>query len=242
MPTEFPMVYTLYLALGTRRLAHDRALVRKLPSVETLGATTVICVDKTGTLTEGRLEVAEVVGPDDLEVLEAAVMACEPRPFDPLDIAILEYARARGIDVGALHAGTLEQDYPFDPVGKYVTHVWARPDGSHRIAAKGSPEGLAGGAAPHDRLAASGLRVIAVSGGLLPGASSGDRAADESALRPLGLVAFADPVREGVDEALTECRSAGIRVVMITATTPRPRTRSPRACTCRTKASTATSS
>ncbi len=222
MPAEFPMVYTLYLALGARRLALDRALVRRLPSVETLGATTVICVDKTGTLTEGRLAVAEVAGVSERAVLETAVLACEPTPFDPLDVAILEHARSHGIDVEALHAGTLETDYPFDPTGKYVTHVWRMPDGSRRIAAKGSAETLADADAwaAHDRLATSGLRVIAVAGGELRGDTIGDRVADECALSYVGMIAFADPLRAGVDEALAECRSAGIRVVMITGDHP----------------------
>ena len=105
VPEEFPMVYTLYLALGARRVAHDRALVRRLPSVETLGSAGVICTDKTGTLTYGRVSVAEVAGDDSGAVLEAAVLACEPRPFDPLDLALLAYARTHGVDVDALHQG-----------------------------------------------------------------------------------------------------------------------------------------
>ena len=222
LPEEFPIVFTLYLALGARRLARDRALVRRLPSVETLGATTVICVDKTGTLTEGRLAVGEVVGDDDQRVLEYAVLASEPQPFDPLDVAIVEHARARGVDVDALHASALVVDYPFDPVGKYVTHVWRLPDGTHRVAAKGSAETLGGDStiAAHDRLAAAGLRVIAVAGGELPATPTGDRPVDERPLGPIGLVAFSDPVREGVEDALAQCRSAGIRVVMITGDHP----------------------
>ena len=99
VPEEFPMVYTLYLALGAWRLARDRALIRRLPSVETLGATTVVCTDKTGTLTLGHLAVGSVVGADpataERAVLEAGVLASEPAPYDPLDRAIVEFARTR---------------------------------------------------------------------------------------------------------------------------------------------------
>ena len=204
VPEEFPMVYTLYLALGAWRLARGRALVRRLPSVETLGATTVICTDKTGTLTYGRLAVGAVVGDDERAVVEAAVLASEPNPFDPLDRAIVDYARGHGIDVDALHANQLVADYPFDPAGKYLTHVWRMRDGTYRVAAKGSAESLAPDrfTETHEKLAASGLRVIAVSAGALTAAPTGDRPTDESALQPLGIIAFADPVRTGVADAL----------------------------------------
>jgi P-type Ca2+ transporter type 2C len=121
-----------------------------------------------------------------------------------------------------LHAGALVADHPFDPVGKYVTHVWRMGDGSCRVAAKGSAETLAANAMTevHDRLAARGMRVIAVSAGTLPGPPTGDRARDEAPLRLVGLVAFEDPLRERVADALAECRAAGIRVVMITGDHP----------------------
>jgi Ca2+-transporting ATPase len=244
IPEEFSMVYTLYLALGAWRLAQQRALVRRLPSVETLGSTTVICADKTGTLTQGRLAVAAIwtadggqhdggplTGPE-RALLEAAVLACEPRPFDPLDVAIVDYARRHHVDAAGLHAGQLVTDWPFDSAGKYLTHVWAA-DGDHerwRVASKGSIEGILGRTAPpaevrravsaaNAALAADGMRVIAVAAGDAA-ATSSTRAEDEAALCFLGLVAFSDPVREGVGDALAECRAAGIRVIMITGDHP----------------------
>jgi Ca2+-transporting ATPase len=248
IPEEFSMVYTLYLALGAWRLVQQRALVRRLPSVETLGSTTVICTDKTGTLTHGHLAVAgiwaagdrrddggphdeggEALTPAEADLLEAAVLACEPRPFDPLDVAIVDYAAARGVDTTGLHDGALVADWPFDPTDKYLTHLWRGADGRHRVAAKGSVEGilrhtapapdLDGAAAANEALSAEGMRVVAVAAAD-PGGPSGDRAHDEAGLRLLGLVAFSDPAREGVAEALAECRAAGVRVIMITGDHP----------------------
>ena len=229
IPEEFSMVYALYLALGAWELAHDDALVRRLPGVETLGSTTVICTDKTGTLTQGRLSVAslESVAGDSI-LLENAVLACEPDPYDPLDRAIVDYARQSGIDVDALHGADLVADWPFDANDKYITHLWRLADGTFRVVAKGSIEGVArhaGGAidasaqAAHDRFAEQGMRVIAVAVGSSNG-PTGDRASDESTLAYAGLVAFSDPVREGVAAALEQCRSAGIRVIMITGDHP----------------------
>jgi len=248
IPEEFSMVYTLYLALGAWRLAQDRALVRRLPSVETLGSTTVICTDKTGTLTEGRLSLSATWTPSGgirveadpeaapaNELLVAAVRACEPTPFDPLDLAIVDAARRHGVDVDRLHGDSLVDDWPFDPGDKYLTHAWAgTPEsttpGERSVAAKGAIEGILrhSAAEPSVRDAAQaanatftedGMRVVAVAAGTAP-CTARTRDEDEEGLRLCGLIAFSDPVRDGVDEALAQCRGAGIRVVMITGDHP----------------------
>ena len=233
IPEEFSMVYALYLALGAWRLAGERALVRRLPGVETLGSTTVICVDKTGTLTAGRLVVGGLVaalGIDEHDLLIAAVLACEPEPYDPLDLALVAFARERGIDVDDLHRAHLVNDWPFVADEKYLTHVWRLADGSTRVVAKGSLEGVAAHAhataeqhasllAEHQRLADLGMRLIAVASGEAARPAD-ERSADESHLHLVGLVAFDDPVRPGVATALEQCREAGLRVVMITGDHP----------------------
>jgi len=232
IPEEFPMVFALYLGLGAWRLARDRALVRRLVGVETLGATSVICTDKTGTLTLGAIEVAALwtaPGVVERELLRAAVLASEPRPYDPLEQAIVRYAVAHGVGVEDLHAGELVRDHPFDSAQRYLSHVW-RHDGTLSVHAKGALEGiLARGATAanvrpaatvaNERFADRGMRVIAV-------ASSprvdprGARADDEAQLALVGLIGFADPVRPGVAEALAECRAAGVRVIVITGDHP----------------------
>ena len=245
IPEEFSMVYTLYLAMGAWRLAQHRALVRRLPSVETLGSTTVICTDKTGTLTEGRLAVAAIWTPvhgeipadrpdlpaDDVTaLLEAAVRACEPSPFDPLDRAIVAFAAGHGVDVERLHRDDFAADWPFDPADRYLTHAWRTDDGARIVASKGAIEGVLAhseaGAAVRDaadaanaRFTGEGMRVIAVATGeARPDATT--REHDEAALAFTGLLAFSDPLRDGVHDALLDCRAAGIRVVMITGDHP----------------------
>jgi Ca2+-transporting ATPase len=232
IPEEFPMVFTLYLALGAWRLARDHALVRRLIGVETLGATSVICVDKTGTLTLGTIEVESLwtaAGVTTTELLEAAVLASEPDPYDPLDQAIVRRAAVAGVDAAELHARELVRDHAFDPSSRSLTHVW-RNNGGLVAYAKGALEGVASlgvtdadsraaAGAVNEDLAARGMRVIAVARSLEVDLG-GDRVSDERSLRVVGLVAFVDPIRPGIAASIAECRTAGVRVVMITGDHP----------------------
>ena len=147
IPEEFPLVLTLFLSVGAWRLSAHGMLVRRLASVETLGSTTVICTDKTGTLTRGRFEVEshQVLddGLSDHGFLVTALLACERHPTDALERAVVAYADTRG--PAALRDAdrwVLVRDYDFDPVGKHMSHVWTRGDGGVCVAAKGALEGV----------------------------------------------------------------------------------------------------
>ena len=232
VPEEFPLVFTLFLSLGAFRLASRGVLVRRLASVETLGATTVICVDKTGTLTRGTFALDVLVplgaGLDERGLLEAAALACEIDARDAIDRAVVDRCRTSGVEPDRLHAQwTLEHDYDFEPAGKHLTHVWLQRSGDVvRVVAKGALEGVlehceatpaerAHAAAENALLAGQGVRVLAVAEGR-PQRSSGERHLDERGLRLLGLLGFRDPIRPEVRQAVAECRSAGIAVKMIT--------------------------
>ncbi len=220
LPEEMPLVLTLFLALGAWRIARRGVLTRRLPAIETLGAATVLCVDKTGTLTENRMALAETLGPDPARALETAALACEPDPFDPMERAIL--AAAAPATLALRRDWGLERDYPFGAGFLAVCHVWRSPQGARRVALKGAAETvlpLCGDGAPADariaEAAARGLRLRAVAeADAPPDALPEDPHAYR--FRWLGFVALADPLRPEVPDAVAQCHRAGIRVLMIT--------------------------
>ena len=227
LPEEFPLVLTIFLSIGAFRLSRAGVLVRRLASVETLGSTTVICTDKTGTLTQGRFGVEEMVpfGVPPSALLAVAVRACEKAPQEPMERAILERARAGNIPVDLLQQSELEIDYSFDPAEKWMAHVWREPSGHQRLAAKGALEGLlahcalspeqrAHALAEQQRMADAGRRVLAVAE--RAGDFGGDRERDASALHLVGLLGFSDPLRASVPAAIHECQTAGVRVKIVT--------------------------
>ncbi len=225
IPEEFPVVFTLFLSLGMLRLANANALVKNLSAVEALGSVDVICTDKTGTITTGRMSVAEVhrrpsVPEEEFEL--AALMACERDPFDPMEKAIYAHLKDHPAEA-KIRSLDFVHGYAFDAREKYMSHVW-RGSGL-QIAAKGSVEGIlsrcavdagtrADILADNEAMAARGIRVLAFARKPLDRVENRER--DEEGLEFLGLVGFVDPIREGVTKAVTECRRAGIRVVMLT--------------------------
>ncbi len=247
LPEEFPVVLTVFLALGAWRLSLKNVLTRQVHAIETLGSATVLCVDKTGTLTENRMTVhtffaqgrmceydagANSVPEVCHEISEFAILASKKDPFDPMEKALLHL---RDGDFGTtehIHAGwELVTEYPLSPELLAMSNVWGSPDGGdYIIAAKGAPEAIfdlchlsevarAGLAAPVDVMAAQGLRVLGMAKASfsepdLPGVQH------DFAFTFLGFVGFADPVRPQVAEAVKECDSAGIRVIMITGDYP----------------------
>ena len=248
MPAEFPMVLAVFMAMGAWRISKARVLTRRASAIESLGAASVLCTDKTGTLTENRMTIAAlhladgkafVIGkdpvPDAFRALAAAgVMASAPVPFDPMEKAFHALAAAdlRNGETLPGEGRNLLRSYPLSPGLLAMSQVWDRADGAggHMIAAKGAPEAIADLchlAAPAraaimqavDAMAARGLRILGVAE-----ASFAARVlpADHHDFdyRFVGLVGLADPLRASVPDAVAQCRSAGIAVIMITGDYP----------------------
>lgn len=230
IPEEFPVVLTVFLSMGAWRLARKKALIRHLPSVETLGAVSVLCVDKTGTVTMNAMKVAaaEPFGETTLAALLTALgAACETQAYDPMEKAMLAYCEEKGILHDVFFSGELIKEYSFTDSLKMMGHVWKRPDGEIFIASKGSPEKmltLCDLSADEKRrvgermesLARQGLRVIGVARGRVASPDGIPENLTDCRLTFAGLIGLYDPPRPCVKENIAVCGQAGIRVVMIT--------------------------
>jgi P-type Ca2+ transporter type 2C len=247
LPEEFPVVLTIFLALGAWRIAQRGVLTRRVPAVETLGAATVLCVDKTGTLTQNRMAVraldvaGQVQWVDDSaaalpeachELVEFAILASQSAPFDPMEQALKALGEGTLSGTEHLHADwTLLHEYPLSPALLALSHVWRSPSGrDYVIATKGAPEAIADLChlnpaqaatllAQVAALADHGLRVLGVAKAYFqPEALPPEQHA--FAFQLVGLVGLEDPIRLTVPAALVECYRAGLRVVMITGDYP----------------------
>ncbi len=223
VPEGLPAIVTIALAIGVQRMVVRHVLIRKLPAVETLGSVTVICTDKTGTLTAGSMAVRELWGPSHRRLLEAAAACCDAElsddsrtgTGDPTEVAILVEAARHGI-----RREVIERErprvwvQPFDPALKRMAVYRA----DERLYVKGAIEVLSSMSRPLEgiaeanaAMAARGLRVLAVAAGEGP---------EEKDLELLGLVGLADPPRPEVVDAIAAARSAGVKTVMITGDHP----------------------
>ncbi|HEX8964580.1 MAG TPA: cation-translocating P-type ATPase [Rhodocyclaceae bacterium] len=250
LPQEFPVILIIFLALGARRIAQAQVLTRRLSAIETLGETTVLCVDKTGTLTENSMAVAMLSAagqqlaiedeaqlpgvPEPFhELLEYCVLASEIAPHDPMEKALHRLARDHLANTEHLHPDwSLAREYELTPGLMAMSHLWRVPDRTHQaVATKGAPEaivdlchleGEARGQVLSEAagMANRGLRVLGV-------AKAAHRGDDWPAIQHdfdfefIGLVGLADPLRREVPAAIAECRQAGVRVLMITGDHPR---------------------
>lgn len=248
MPNELPVVLTIFLALGAWRLSRTQVLARSAPVVETLGSATVLCVDKTGTLTLNRMTVTALntdgtlykIGdfrndppPDTFhDLVEFSILASQRDPYDPMERAIKDFGEEYLAHTEHLHGDwRLEKEYPLSPELLAMSHVWRAPEGNeYVIAAKGAPEAVADLCHFSDsqhremmtavtRMADDGLRVLGVARSYFSEPGLPGEQHDFT-FEFLGLVGLADPVRPTVAAALQDCYRAGIRMVMITGDYP----------------------
>ena len=242
LPVEFLVVMAVFLALGARRMSRERVLARRPGAIETLGSVTVLCVDKTGTLTMNEMAVSHLWTAGDWVavtsgclagelhgLVEFGLLASAVNPSDPVDRAFHSLAM-RGLG-GTEHIHddwTLVREYPLSGDLMAMSHVWRSHDRSHFvIAAKGAPEAItslchlngAGTAAVSGAVAGmtgTGHRVLGLACARFGADDRLPALAHDFGFTFLGLAALVDPVRAGVPEAVRQCAEAGVRTLMIT--------------------------
>ncbi len=247
LPEEFPVVLTVFLALGAWRISQYRVLTRRVPAVETLGSATVLCVDKTGTLTLNQMTVSDIVAGDEYwnvgasadilpeafhEVVEYSMLASPVDPFDPMEKAMKSLGERMLAQTEHIHANwQLQREYPLSKELLAMSRVWVSTDGGDLvIAAKGAPEAIADlchfdnvrfkWLENHiEKLSNQGKRVIGVSRAKYKKAELPEQQHD-FLFEFVGLLGLEDPVRPNVRDAIEECYTAGIRTIMITGDYP----------------------
>ena len=237
IPEEFPVILTLFMALGAWRMARVRVIARQAPAIEALGSVTVLCVDKTGTLTRNEMTVSEVQidhrvipaheavdSEDGFELLRIASLAAPKTPFDPMDKAFREL-----VDIEVITEGLISvAEFPVIKDRLAYIHIWQQGP-SLLVAAKGAPEhiaklcGIEGIAIEeiNQRVMSAGekgLRVIAVATAV--GEIGKTESIEGFEFQFLGLTFLKDPIRAGVPASVRECVTAGIRTIMITGDHP----------------------
>ena len=248
LPEEFPVVLTVFLALGAWRISQSNVLTRRMPAIETLGSNTVLCVDKTGTLTLNRMSVRTIavsgeffnidldssVAPSEKfhQLLEFSILASQTDPFDPMEKALKELGAHYQNLTEHLHSDWhFQREYSLSKELLALSRVWRSPNSQeYIIASKGAPEAIVdlchlGEAELNEifkqveMMAGDGLRVLGVAKAHFKSpALPGNQ--HEFRFEFIGLLGFADPIRPTVPAAIKECYRAGIRVVMITGDYP----------------------
>jgi Ca2+-transporting ATPase len=241
LPEEIPLVLAVFMAMGAWRISRAHVLTRRAAAIETLGSATVLCTDKTGTLTENRMRL-DIVAVDGCAwqrnevasmdkhfqpVLEAALRASAPIPTDSMDRALHEMAASLGLQASTSPLHT----YGLAPDLFVTTNLWKDDAGTVAAYAKGAPEAVAdlcGLSADSKRqilqqvtqFAAQGFRLLAVASATLVNRDGFPKSQRDIPFHYLGLIGFTDPLRSTVPEAIKACRAAGVRVVMITGDYP----------------------
>jgi len=246
LPEEFPLALSVFFAMGAWRLAKIKVLARRSAVIETLGAATVLCVDKTGTLTENKMRVCQLYAsglhlpldgsetelPEHFHrLLEYGQLATRNRSFDPMDLAIGKLTRATLLNTEHWHPQwPLQREYALSDELLAMSQVWQSSPGVFEVASKGAPEAIADlchCSAEQTRellqqvavMAAEGMRVLAVAEGRYLGSELPQIQHDFN-FELLGLIAFEDPLRSSVPDAVAEAHAAGIKVMMLTGDYP----------------------
>ncbi len=245
LPNEFPMVLVIFLSLGAWRLSKKRVLTRRMSAVETLGAATVLCVDKTGTLTQNQMVLHTLSSGNETHrlgatavpvffqgLINAGLLASQPNPVDPMEQAIAAVHRPENGFASRSHSSWKRvHEYPLSRGLQAMSNLWVSTDGKQAFAAaKGAPEAIFDLChlprseqdrltSVLNRLSSDGLRVLGVATASPPGDTRPTHQHDFD-FEFLGLLGFLDPVRPGVPAAVADAQRAGIRVVMITGDHP----------------------
>lgn len=227
IPEEFPVVLTIFLSMGAWRLAKKKSLIKKLPAVETLGAVSVLCVDKTGTITKNQMEVIDVItDKDKTELAEIMGLCCEEDTYDPMEKAMFKYAKSLGIYKKDLFNGKKIKEYPFSNDTKMMGCAWDK-NNKLILAVKGSPESVLKicNIKTNDlkqindeinSMQLKGLRVIAIAKKKLNSIDDIKDNLEDNVLEYIGIVGLIDPPKDSVIEDIKLCKKANVRVVMIT--------------------------
>jgi len=227
IPEEFPVVLTVFLSIGAWRLARQHSLVKRLPSVETLGQVSVLCIDKTGTITTNEMEVEEVWAKETKEDLAETMGMCSMfDTYDPMEEAIFEYCEKLNISKEHMFSGEELKEYPFTNEKKMVGRLWLH-DEEIILTAKGSYENIIDICELTEKekeevlqkaseMSESGKRVIAVAKKIYQTQEEVKEKLEENTLELCGLVSLIDPPRESIKEDIETIKNAGIKVIMIT--------------------------
>lgn len=243
LPEEIPVAFTTFMALGAYRLMKMGIVVKQMKTVESLGSATVICADKTGTITQNKMELAklftldtgEVVSVDapmndsQKELVTIAMWASEPIPFDPMEKALHEaYGRIASIDQRPHYK--MIHEYPLSGKPPMMTHLFENSEGNRIIAAKGAPEALLAASTLTDAqkeqikdvltsLGQEGYRMLGVGQAIFKGSCFPEKQQDFQ-FDVKGLVAFYDPPKDNIREVLKDFEKAGIQVKLVTGDNP----------------------
>lgn len=226
IPEEFPVILTVFLSMGAWRLAKKHSLVKKLSSVETLGSVSVLCVDKTGTITQNRMKITEEYTNDKIKLSTSLVMACQEDTFDPMEKAMIKYASFNGVNKDTIFENKIVREYAFTDEQKMMAH--ARIINNKLIlSCKGSLESVIDICDLTDKekdsiiqvsnnMSHNGLRVIAVARNEYEDEAELPLLLSDSKLEFIGLVGLIDPPKDNVKEDIKLCYKAGIKLAMIT--------------------------